>query len=58
MSRKGALERTAREDRVDARSLVREVRHLGRALDRVGAVEPHPGPIGYLDRRATSSACR
>ena len=46
-----ALERAAREDRVDAGCLVGEVRHLGRALDRVGAGEPHAGPIGYLDRR-------
>src|SRR5260370_39166944 len=46
-----ALERAAREDRVDARSLVGEVCHLGRALDRIGAGEPHAGPIGYLDRR-------
>src|SRR5258708_13534141 len=46
-----ALERAAREDRVDARSLVGEVYHLGRPLDRVGAGEPHAGPIGYLDRR-------
>src|SRR6202011_2996180 len=44
-----ALERAAREDRVDARCLVGEVRHLGRALDRVGAGEPHAGPIGHLD---------
>src|ERR1700680_386688 len=44
-----ALERAAREDRVDARSLVGEVCHLGRALDRIGAGEPHAGPIGYLD---------
>src|SRR5467141_4221347 len=39
-----ALERAAREDRVDARSLVGEVYHLGRPLDRVGAGEPHAGP--------------
>src|SRR6266446_10644142 len=32
-----ALERAAREDRVDARSLVGEVCHLDRAMDRVGA---------------------
>src|SRR6516165_1707410 len=44
------LERAAREDRVDTRSLVGEVCHLCRALDRVGAGEPHAGPIGYLDR--------
>src|ERR1700686_3472892 len=46
-----ALERAAREDRVDARCLVSEVCYLGRALDRFGPGEPHPGPIGYLDRR-------
>ena len=34
---KAALERAAREDRVDARSLVGEVCHLGRRVDRVGA---------------------
>ena len=44
-----ALERAAREDRVDARSLVGQVCHLGR--DRVGAGEPHAGPIGDIDRR-------
>src|SRR5216683_3406852 len=46
-----ALERAAWEDRVDAGSLVGEVCYLGRALDRVGASEPHAGPVGYLDRR-------
>ena len=40
-----------RKDRVDAGSFFGEVCHLGRALDRVGAGEPHAGPIGYLDRR-------
>ncbi len=46
-----ALERAAQKDRVDARGLVGEVRHLGRALDRVGAGEPHAGPIDDRDRR-------
>src|SRR6266403_4149673 len=46
-----ALERAAREDRVDTRSLVGEVCHLGCVLDRVGAGEPQASPIGYLDRR-------
>ena len=48
-----ALERAARKDRVDARSFVGEVCHLGRRLDRVGAGEPHAGPVGDLDRRHT-----
>src|SRR5262245_59377419 len=34
---KAALERAAREDRVDAGCLVGEVCHLDRSLDRVGA---------------------
>src|SRR6185436_20670212 len=60
VGRGGEVQRTtggrqAREDRVDARSLVGEVCHLGRALDRVGAGEPHAGPIGYLDRRPVVS---
>ena len=41
------LERAAREDRVDARSLVGEVCDVDRTLNRVGAGEPHAG----LDRR-------
>src|SRR5258708_18010845 len=44
------LERATLEDRVDARSLVGEVCHLDRALYRVGAGEPHAGPIGDIDR--------
>jgi len=48
-----ALERAARENRIDAGCLVGEVDHLGRALDRVGAGEPHAGPIGHFDRRHT-----
>src|SRR5260370_10014335 len=46
-----ALERAAREDRVDARSLVGEVCHLDRAMARLGAGEPHTGPIADIGRR-------
>src|SRR6516165_3993007 len=45
------LERAAREDRVDARCLVGEVCHFGRALDGVRTGEPHTRTIGDLDRR-------
>ncbi len=45
-----ALERAAREDRVDAGGLVGQVRDLDRAMDRVGAGEPHAGAIGEPDR--------
>ncbi len=37
----------------NARSLVGEVCHIGRRLDRVGAGEPHAGPVGDFDRRHT-----
>src|SRR3954471_1552897 len=40
-----ALERAAREDRVDARPPGGEVCRLGRSLDRISAGEPHAGPV-------------